>query len=113
MDTTNCKNKKSPTGDDDSHINAELTLLQTRIVRVLAREGPCRFKTLVKQIEPAVESALSQALNDLQRHTLVQQSATHTWPGYQLTEAGRTFVRREAQRWVGAADALTEVYDDD
>lgn len=109
MHTTNCKNKKSPTGgDDDPRIDAELTPLQTRIVRVLAREGPCRFKTLVKQIEPAVESALSQALDDLQRHTLVQQSATHTWPRYQLTEAGRTVVRREAQRWVAAADALTE-----
>jgi DNA-binding HxlR family transcriptional regulator len=112
MDTTNYSDKKSPPGDDDPRIDAELTPLQASIVRVLACEGPCRFRTLVEQIEPAVESALSQALDDLQGHTLVQQSATctwvHTWPRYRLTEAGRAVVRREAQRWVGAADALTE-----
>jgi DNA-binding transcriptional ArsR family regulator len=108
MDTTNSNDKKSPPGDGDSRIDAEPTPLRTRIVRTLAREGPCRFKTLVEATEPATESALSQTLDRLRAERLVRQSVARTWPRYQLTEAGRTFVRREGQRWVGAADALTE-----
>jgi DNA-binding transcriptional ArsR family regulator len=105
---TNSKDKKSPPGGDDARIDAELTLLRTRIVRTLAREGPCRFKTLVETTEPATESALSQALEGLRAERLVQQSVARKWPRYRLTEAGRAVVRREAQRWVGVADALTE-----
>lgn len=109
MHTTNCKNKKSPTdGDDDPRIDTELTPLQSRVVRALARWGPCRFETLVETTEPCVESALSQALDALQEQQLVQQSTAHKWPRYRLSETGQVIVRREAQRWVGAAEAVTE-----
>jgi DNA-binding HxlR family transcriptional regulator len=109
MHTTNYSDKKSPTGgDDETRIDIELTPLQTRIVRALARDGPCRFKTLVGLTEPAVESALTQALDNLQRKALVQQSTAHKWPRYRLSKDGEIYVRREAQRWVNAAEAVTE-----
>ena len=109
MHTTNRSTKKSPTdGGDDPRINTELTPLQTRVVRALARDGPCRFKTLVGATEPAVESALTQALNNLQRKALVQQSTARKWPRYRLSKDGEIYVRREAQRWVNAAEAVTE-----
>jgi DNA-binding HxlR family transcriptional regulator len=109
MHTTNPSNKKSPPkGDDGPRIDAELTPLQTRIVRALARDGPCRFKTLVETTEPTMEGALSQSLNALQAQQLVRQSTARTWPRYHLSESGRMIVAREARRWVGAANALTE-----
>jgi len=108
MDTTNSNDKKSPPGGDDSRIDAEPTPLRTRTVRTLAREGPCRFKTLVGATEPCVESALSQALNNLQTKALVQQSTAHKWPRYRLSKDGEIYVRRKAQRWVNAAEAVTE-----